>query len=350
MSHSPLVSAYRGGNLDAVYYGSVAVTDSTGRLLFAYDEPYYKAFLRSSVKMFQAIPVILSGAADRFGLSDAELAICCASHTGTGYHLEAAAGILQKIGLDRSMLLCGAHEPADRAERDRLIMQNEAPSELHNNCSGKHAGMLATCLAQGWPLESYLEIDHPLQIWIHDLIAEFSSVRRDQLVMGMDGCSLPTCYLPLATISTMLARFVERAGSDTAERRILAAVAAFPEMIHELGAFDSKLTRVLAGRGIAKRGAMAIHVVGVDTDRYGPIGITVKLEDGNNDSVPIAVMSVLKQIGILMPDQQEQLRRFETIHLANWRGVDVGDMEPTFTLAAVAPPLVSPSLDPGLSA
>ena len=332
MSHSPLVTAYRGGNTDGVYYGSVAVTDSTGRLLFSYEEPDYKAFLRSSVKMFQAIPVVLSGAAERFGFGDAELSICCASHTGASYHLEAAAGILRKTGLDPSALRCGAHEPADRTERDRLIRENEAPSQLHNNCSGKHAGMLATCLAQGWPLESYLEIDHPLQIWIHELISEYAGVPRRELVTAMDGCSLPTCYLPIATISTMLARFVERAGRDGAEQRILAATAACPEMIQEAGAFDTELTRVLAGRGIAKRGAMAIHVVGVDTDRYGPIGITVKLEDGNNDSVPIAVMSVLKQIGILSESQHQELRRFETIHLANWRGIDVGDMEPTFIL------------------
>jgi L-asparaginase II len=332
MPHSPLVTAYRGGSTDAVYYGSVAVTDSTGRLLFSYEEPNYKAFLRSSVKMFQAIPVVLSGAADRFGFSNAELSICCASHTGAGYHLEAAAGILRKIGLDPSALRCGAHEPADLAERNRLIRENEAPSQLHNNCSGKHAGMLATCLMQGWPLESYLEIDHPLQVWIHDLIAEYSGVARRDLVTAMDGCSLPTCYLPIATISTMLARFIERAGRDGAERRILAAAAAHPEMIQEIGAFDSELTRVLAGRGIAKRGAMAIHVIGVDTERYGPIGITVKLEDGNSDSVPIAVMSVLWQLGILTASQLEELRRFETIHLANWRGIGVGDMKPTFML------------------
>lgn len=373
MNRNPLAVSHRSGRIDALHYGSIAVVDTTGTVLYSVNDPHFPTYLRSSIKMIQALPVVLSGAADRFGFTEAELAICCASHAGAGYHLTTVARMLQAIGLDESALGCGVHEPDDRTERTRLVRSDHAPSQLHNNCSGKHTGMLAACLAMGWPVEGYLAIEHPLQQWILDLMAQYSGVAREQIGLGVDGCSLPAFYMPLSAAATALARFIAGARStapaaglpgeslpgeglpvDTfpaaglpvaglpaadvcaASKRILDAVAANPEMINDHGGFDTELVRTGGGRIIAKRGAMAIFVVGIDTPTHGPIGIAVKLEDGNMAPMSVVVMRVLDALGVVEAGGSQELDRFRRIDLANWRGLDVGDIVPIFELVGAA--------------
>ena len=333
MNRTPLAVSHRSGRVDALHYGSVAVVDLNGTVIHAVNDPHFPTYLRSSSKMFQALPVVLSCAADRFSFDASELAVCCASHVGADYHLATVSRMLGKIGLGEAHLGCGAHEPDDRAERKRLICSDTAPTQLHNNCSGKHAGMLAACLASDWPVETYLAIEHPLQQWILDLMAEYSGIRREHIGIGIDGCSLPALYMPISGIATALARFVGKAKDiDGAERRIMAAVNQHPEMINDVGAFDTELVRALQGRAIAKRGAMAIFVVGLDTERYGPIGVAVKLEDGNMAPMPIVVMKVLQEIGVLSDAELDRLASFRTMRLSNWRGMDIGEVATNFQL------------------
>lgn len=339
MEGSPLAVTYRGGRVDALHHGAIAVTDAAGNLLYSFDDPHYRAYLRSSSKMLQAIPVIVSGAADRFGLTERELAVCCASHSAASYHLEAVAGILEKIGLGEHDLRCGSHAPSDQAEIERLILAHEKPNQLHNNCSGKHAGMLAVCVAKGWPIESYLDPAHPLQQWIIDIIAEYSGVERDAIPYTTDGCSLPTYYLPLSGLSTALARFVARANAgEEAPKRLLAAVAAFPEMIYEKGGFDSELIRVMGGNGIAKRGAMAIFAVGLTSPAHGPIGVVAKMEDGNITPIAPIVMRILEKLGVLSTEQLEELARFRRVELDNCRDIRVGEIVADFELVPAPTP------------
>lgn len=287
--------------------------------------------------MIQALPVIRSGAADRFGFAPKEIAICCASHSGAGYHLETVSGMLAKMGLEPSALGCGVHEPGDRAEFTRLIAGGFAPSVLHNNCSGKHAGMLATCLAMGWPIDSYIALEHPLQQWILELMSEHTSVPTAQIGTAIDGCSLPTFHLPLDSIATALARFVHNSRTgDEASSRIMGSVATYPEMIYEEGGFDSELIRALGARCIAKRGAMAVFVVGLDTLRFGPIGLAAKLEDGNMAQIPPVVMNVLEQLEVLSPAELEQLAPYRRIVVENCNGMRVGDVVTEFALQRFA--------------
>lgn len=333
MNRIPLAVSHRSGRVDALHYGSVAVANADGAVLFSANDPGFPTYLRSSIKMIQALPVVLSGAADRFAFTEAELAVCCASHVGAGYHLETVGGMLDKISLGENALGCGAHEPDDRAERKRLLCSDHAPTQLHNNCSGKHAGMLAACVAMGWDVAGYLAIEHPLQQWILDLMATYSGVRREHIGIGIDGCSLPAYYMPISGAATALARFVANADAgDEAPARILCAVAARPEMINDVGGFDTELVRVGGGRAIAKRGALGVFVVGLLTERYGPLGIAVKLEDGNMAPMPVVVMKVLEDLGVLGADQLAELERFRTIHLTNWRGLDVGEIAVDFSL------------------
>jgi L-asparaginase II len=337
MSRVPLALSRRGERIEAVHYGSIAITDPAGRLLTGIGDVDLRTYIRSSNKMIQALPLIRSGAADRFGLTGEEIAVCCASHTGARYHLEAVRSILGKLGLDTAALGCGAHQPDDRAELTRLIAGGAEPTALHNNCSGKHAGMLATCLAMNWPLEGYLSLEHPLQQWILSLMSEHTGVPAAQIGTAIDGCSLPTFYLPLTSIATALARFVDSArNGDEASTRIMSAVAAHPEMIYEHGGFDTELIRALGSRCIAKRGAMAVFVMGLDTLQHGPIGIAVKLEDGNSAQMPPVVMRVLDELDVLSPAELEQLAHFGRIVVENCNGMRVGDVVTDFTLEAHA--------------
>ena len=333
MVRNPLAVSHRSGRIDALHYGSIVVTDPSGSIIHSVNDPNFPTYLRSSIKMIQAIPVVASGAADRFAFNESELSICCASHVGADYHIRTVTGMLEKLGLGEPSLGCGAHEPEDRSERKRLLCSDHSPTQLHNNCSGKHTGMLAACLAMGWPVESYLDIDHPLQQWIYTLMSEYSGIARENIGIGIDGCSLPNFYMPISGASRLVARFIENSlTSGTHDGRILQAVAAHPEMINDFGGFDTELVRVMRGRGIAKRGAMAIFLVGMNTQKYGPIGIAVKLEDGNMAPMSVVLMRVLESMGVLSPEELEELARFRSVDLRNWRGMFVGQIGADFDL------------------
>ncbi len=333
MVETPLAVSYRGGRIEGIHHGSIAVTDPAGRLLYGVNDPLHRTYLRSSIKMIQAIPVIRSGAADRFGFTDKEIAVCGASHDGAGYHVETVTGMLAKMGLEENALRCGAHPPHDQAELKRLHRSDGEPSPLHNNCSGKHTGMLAACLAKGWPIENYLALDHPLQQWILDLIAEHTGIPRDDIGTAVDGCSLPTFYVPLMAAGTALARFTDNASKgDEASSRIMKAIAAHPEMINAVGGFDTELVRAMGGKGIAKQGAMAIFVVGAVTEEHGPIGIACKLDEGDMKPMPAVIMRALEGIGVLSEGESGKLEEFRTIRLRNWNRIDVGELRAEFDI------------------
>ncbi|MBC8144392.1 MAG: asparaginase [bacterium] len=329
----PLIVSRRAERVEAIHYGSIAIADPAGRLLFGLGDVQLPTYVRSSNKMIQALPVIRSGAADRFGFTDEEIAVCCASHSGARYHIDAVESMLAKIGLPQDALGCGPHEPADRTELARLFCERESPTAVHNNCSGKHAGMLATCLAKGWPTDGYLSIDHPLQQWILQLMSEHSGVPASRIPIAVDGCSLPTFYLPISSIATSVARYLDNAlNGDEASSRIVNAIAAHPEMIYEIGGFDTELIRTLGPRCIAKRGAMAVFVVALDTPAYGPIGITVKLEDGNIAPMPLVVIRVLEQLGVLSSTERAQLAPFTRGIIENYNAMHVGDLVADFVV------------------
>ncbi len=338
---APLAYSTRNSQIEAVYEGAIAVVDPEGRVLESAGDPEYKTFVRSSIKMIQAIPVIETGAAEKFELSDMELALCCASHTGADYHVKAVQSILGKIGLGEGALKCGGHLPEDREMRERLIRLEANPTAIYNNCSGKHAGMLATCLAAGWPVESYMEEDHPLQQRILELVSEYSGIPSDEIITGIDGCSLPTYYLPLSAIATTAARFIARAddpwtptvedpagpgGGMTPDRRLLEAINAHPEMIQSEQGFDTMLIRSIDAACYAKRGAMGIMLIGLQTREHGPIGVAIKSENGEDKIMPVVVTSLLEKLGALTPEEKNRLAPYRSEPIKNWAGTVVGEL------------------------
>ena len=322
-----LASSVRNKHVEGVHRGVVAVVNPAGELLHSLGNPAYGTYLRSAIKMVQAVPVIESGAAERFEFDNAELAICCASHAGAEYHVRTVRGMLEKIGLAEKALACGGHLPEDDAMRERLIRAEATPTAIYNNCSGKHTGMLAACLANGWDTEGYLELEHPLQQKILSLVAEYSSLSVEEIETGVDGCSLPTFYMSLQNVALAAARFMAHAENDgTPDQRLLQAVSAHPEMVHAETGYDTELMRALTGRCYAKRGAMGMMLVGLHSEEYGPLGVAIKLENGENKPIPVVMTNVLNQFGLLTREELLVLEKFRSTPIDNWNGTVVGEI------------------------
>lgn len=327
MNTVALASSVRNKHVEGVHRGVVAVVNAAGELLHSVGNPDYGTYLRSAIKMVQAIPVIESGAAERFGFDNAELAVCCASHTAAEYHVRTVRGMLEKIGLAEKALACGGHLPEDSAMRDRLIRAEATPTAIYNNCSGKHTGMLAACLANDWEVEGYLELEHPLQQNILSLIAEYSGLSREEIETGIDGCSLPTFFMPMRNAAFTAAQFMARAlNAGTPDQRLLQAVSAHPEMVHSETGYDTELMRALSGRCYAKRGAMGIMLVGLHTKEHGPLGIAVKLENGENKPIPVVMTNMLNRLGLLSREELLALEKFRSVSIDNWNGMLVGEI------------------------
>ncbi|MCK4820468.1 asparaginase, partial [bacterium] len=193
----PIYQTIRGEVVESIHYGAIAIVDVSGNLYAWYGNPQTATFMRSSAKPFQAIPFIEMGGMDAFQITEAELAITCASHSGTDIHTKTIFGLQQKIGVSESDLRCGTHQPFDKTTRALLRDRGEQPSQKHHNCSGKHTGMLGQATIMGSDMESYTEIDHPIQQQILHTVADVCNISPSDIHIGRDGCSVPTFHFPL---------------------------------------------------------------------------------------------------------------------------------------------------------
>jgi len=331
-----LARVTRDGVVESTHFGRVAVCSPDGRLLASAGTPDGVQFWRSSSKPIQALSVVTSGAADDFGLSERELAVCCASHSGSAMHVATVRGILGKLGLDESALRCGTHWPGDTAERNRLIVAGEEPSPVHNNCSGKHSGMLATCLALGADPADYLAHEHPVQRLIAMHMSLLSEVPTADFVLGRDGCGAPTVAMPLSAMARACARLV--APGDLPEElcgataRITAAMAAAPEMVSSVGSFNTELMRLTGGAVIAKGGAEGLFCMAA---RERAIGIALKVADGSGRAHAPVALELLRRAKVELPE--ELVERFARPPVTNCHRDQVGQVEPAeFTLEMMA--------------
>jgi L-asparaginase II len=321
-----LVEVTRGTLVESCHRGAVAIADADGRLLLGLGDIGRPVYPRSAVKAFQAIPLIESGAADAFGLGHAELAIACASHSGGKSHVSAARALLAKAGLDESQLTCGAHWPiGERASRE-LMRAGKSPTPIHNNCSGKHAGMLATAVHLGLDLRGYEQPEHPVQEAIRRVISEICGVTLQKDAIGIDGCSVPTFALPLAAMATGFARLASGRGLERgrakAAQRLMAACFAAPDLVAGEGRFDTIVMRGLRDAAFAKGGAEGVHCAALPA--LG-IGIAVKVDDGTKRGAE-TVLAVLLAKLVAGPDQV--LAGQIAGEMRTWRGVKVGAIEP----------------------
>jgi L-asparaginase II len=257
------------------------------------------AYARSSAKPFQVVPLILSGAADALGLTDEELAVACASHNAEEPHLGAVGSILSKARLSEENLQNGTHPPLYAPAAAALARRGEQPKSIHGNCSGKHAGMLAVCVHEGWEIDSYRDPDHPLQQWILAIVGRFCGLEGDEILLGGDGCGVPAFGMPLKSLATGFARLAtgDNLPDDLAEAagRIRRVMQEHPYMVAGTGRFD---TAVMGGTDlVSKSGAEAVYGAGSPEGW----GLALKISDGGSRALRPAALTILARRGVDVP-------------------------------------------------
>ena len=330
MSNPVAIEVLRGDRVESAHRGAGAVVDADGRIAFAFGDVDRPIYPRSAVKALQALPLIESGAADRLGLTEAEIALACASHAGEDAHVATASAMLAKAGRDAGALRCGAHWPGSETAARALARRGATPSALHNNCSGKHAGFVCLACAQGIDPAGYVSPDHAVQRAVTAALADMTGVALGPETRAIDGCSIPTYAIPLRALAHGLARFATGQGLPLerarAAARIRAAVAANPAMVGGEGRFDTEVMAVFGARVFAKTGAEGVWCAALP--ELG-LGLAVKADDGAGRASQAMIAVLLSRFGGL----GDALDRFAAPELLNWNGIAVGALRPAGPLA-----------------
>jgi L-asparaginase II len=337
-AYAPLAEVVRGAAVESVHLGAVAVVDRRGRVLRAVGDPQLLTYTRSALKPLQALPFTVAGGAERFGFSQAQVALMCASHSGEPRHVAAVADMLARSGCTPGDLQCGTHAPGFYEARGELPPPPPY-SPLQHNCSGKHAGMLAYCVQHAQPTADYLAYDHPVQRAIRHAVSTFTGVAEDRLVAGIDGCSAPNYAVPLASLATAFARLASAevdAHYGLAPRTLAGAMTAHPEMVS--GERRSDLDLMRAGRGdwVTKIGAEGVQAIGV---RSAGLGIAIKVADGAKRGLYPAIVAVLEALGLVDREARELLAPWGLRTVRNYRGIETGAIRPAVVLRDFRPQL-----------
>ncbi len=335
-----LVEVTRGPIVESVHYGVIAVSDVEGNLLAWAGNPGMVTYYRSSSKPIQAMALVETGAADHFGLTEREIAIVCGSHGGEDIHIEAVQSILDKIGCGIDALACGVHPPLDKDAARAMLEREEAPTAIYNNCSGKHAGMLALARFNGWPIGGYENPRHPVQQIMLQTVADFASLRPDEVPVGVDGCGVCTFGLSLHRMALSFARLGQPEywpePRRTAVRRITMAMTRHPEMVAaRQGRIDTDLMVAAGGSLIAKAGAESLFCVSKLGNGSEPAtGFALKLLDGDASGRARnpAIVEALRQADFLHEDALNKLEKYWMEEVRNRPGDVVGVVRPAFTL------------------
>jgi L-asparaginase II len=336
MSDPALVEVTRGGIVESVHRGALAVVDADGGLVLSLGDIERPVFPRSAVKGIQALVMMESGAPERFDLTSAEIALACASHSGEPRHAETAAFMLKKARRPEKCLECGAHWPLWDKAALALAKTGKEPTALHNNCSGKHAGFIcaAVALDEDADTRGYINPSHPIQRAVTAALESMCKVRLDEGVFGIDGCSIPTWAIPLKKIAHGFARF--GAGADIepqrgrAIRRIRQAVAAEPFMVAGTGRFDTKIMEALRERAFTKTGAEGVFCAALP--EVG-LGVALKIDDGATRAAEVVMASLIKRFLDLNDTERAAVDAAINVGMTNWNGKAVGDLRPTAALA-----------------
>jgi L-asparaginase II len=341
-----LTRVYRGGLVESVHRGSIAVVDAHGKLLAFAGDPATRSCLRSAAKPFQAIPLLEYGGSEEFELTGEEIALTCASHGGEPVHVATAAALLRKGELDENDLLCAPHPPFDEKSGAELRATGEPPSPLHNNCSGKHAGMLLATQVMDVPSAHYIDAAHPLQTLMRSTLADFAGIEADDVPFGVDGCGVPAFYLTLYRAAYAYARLMGGAIERYAESgaSIVEAMTSFPHYVAGNWSMTTPLMSAFSGELLAKEGAEGFYAMALapslcnelterlrlDDDRA--IGIALKIEDGSMDrGRDPAILHLLTLLGLDI-DVRPALQPFRHRTLHNYAGTVVGEVRSEFEL------------------
>jgi L-asparaginase II len=342
-----LVEATRGGIVESAHRGALAVVDAQGAVVHAIGDTARPVFARSAVKVLQALPLVTSGAADAFKLTDEELALACASHNGEARHVATAAGVLAKAGLDETALECGVHWPQHEVAQRELAASREPLTALHNNCSGKHAGFLCVgCLmarALGRDarefVRGYVKPEHPVMREISASMQDATGCDLSRAPVGTDGCSIPTFGIPLQQLAHAFAKVASGVGLSAeraaAAARLRRAVAKAPFFVAGSGRFDTRVMQRLGERVFCKVGAEGVFCAALPEQG---LGVAIKIDDGNTARAAEVVMAAaIEALVRLDGDERAFMQAFSEMPLKNWNGIHVGDLRASAALRQALP-------------
>ena len=351
-NYLPVIELTRGVSLtdeqtlESVHFGAITAVDVKGQLFAWYGDPNTVTFLRSSAKPFQALPFIERGGHTAYNLTPREIALICASHSGTDEHVMVVRSIQEKAHVQETNLLCGVHSPIHEPTAKSLRQRNEQPTPNRHNCSGKHSGMLAFARLENLPIENYIDPNHPIQKLILQTFAEMCGLPLGEVKTGTDGCSAPNFAVPLYNAALGFARLCDPESGNVhpkarceACRVITHAMTNNPDMIAGPERFDTQLMEITHGRILAKGGAEGFQGIGLMPGALGPgspaIGIAIKIADGDQKgrAVPAVSLEVLRQMSALSADDLAALANFGPVtQITNWRKLVVGELMPCFKL------------------
>ncbi|MEE9208652.1 MAG: asparaginase [Gemmatimonadota bacterium] len=317
------VRVFRGEELESEHVVHAVVAGLPGGAM-AVGDPGLVTYWRSAMKPFQVVPLVRDGGAAAADFGQAELALACASHGGTDRHVDLARGMLDRLGLDESALACGPHKPYDREAADALVREGRVPSRLHNNCSGKHSGILALCQQHGWDSAGYQEYDHPAQRRVRSSMAEWVDSDPESWFWAPDGCGVPTPKLALAEMARAFSRLMLSAKQDEAAGTVVEAMTDRPLLTSAQGRVPLTIMQATGGRLLAKEGAEGVLCVAATDDSWG---LALKIMDGSLRGTGPAAVEFLCALDLLRPDETERLSGLRAPPLINTRGEAVGRLE-----------------------
>ena len=315
-----LCKIHRGDFIESIHVAYAVVVDGKGEIVYSSGDPHYLTCVRSALKPFQASAAIKEGATKAVSFTPEEIALMCASHNGEDIHVNTAKSMLDKIGYDTSYYECGTHFPYDKESRVKLIQNEENSSALHNNCSGKHAGML--CLAKYLQVDpkGYTDPGHKVQQLIMKQVKRFSEL--NEFPLAIDGCSAPVPFLPLFNIALMYQKLAS--GNYDELNTLFDAVTSNPYLIAGKNRFDTDFIEAMDGKAVTKVGGEAVRGLGIRSGNGEVFGIALKVLDGNQRCSPIATMAVLDELDLLTKDQSEKLSSYKKTVLRNHRKIETG--------------------------
>ncbi|MCU0441552.1 MAG: asparaginase [Bacteroidia bacterium] len=324
MSNPILVEIYRGSVLESFHRGVVCIVNHNAEVILQAGDIQQICYPRSAMKLLQALPLIERGGVEHFKLSNAELAVICGSHNGESFHVAAVDSILAKIGLTRNALLCGPQFPTSRAASNNLIKAGLKPEAIHNNCSGKHAGMLATCVLNGWSTHDYLNANHPLQQAILNVCSEMYQYPKTKMTTALDGCSAPIYAVPVYNQAVGYANLVNPRLPEqrkNACNKIIQAISQHPEMVAGTARYCSDMMKITAPEVIGKTGAEGIFCMAFTNIQ---LGVCIKIDDGKMDPQYGVAQAIIEASGLFSTSQLQTLHAYAERPIANFNKWETG--------------------------
>lgn len=323
-----LVEVYRGGVPESFHRGVVCIVNERNKVIFSVGDVQQLCYPRSAMKLMQVLPLIEFGGMEKFGFTMQEIAVMCGSHNAEPEHVEAVNSILKKIGLDKDALNCGPQYPSSKKEANELIRHDKKPHHIHNNCSGKHAGMLAMCVLMNWPVKDYINPNHPLQQMILDTCSVLYEYPKEKMAIALDGCSAPVFSVPVLNQAIGYKNMTGNdAFSDSLQRAckvVFEAVSSYPFMVAGSKRYCTDMMNITAPAVIGKTGAEGIFCMSFTKQK---LGVCIKIDDGKMLPQYNVAQAILNASGLFTGEQLQPLRHYLRDEITNFNKLLTGEIK-----------------------